>query len=141
MRVALDSNIFVYALDPQSAWNLPAVTIFKQLEAGTMTGVASVLALSEVLTYPFMKSQVLGEGAQLFMEGLLGLDYISTDAEVAIRAARLRAQHGRKLDTPDAIHLATAEIAGAEYFVTNDHALQRLAPAGLKIHLLGEALR
>jgi predicted nucleic acid-binding protein len=87
-----------------------------------------------------MVSSDKGEDAQLFMEGLEGIDYVPTDVEVAIRAGRLRARYGTKLSTPDAVHLASAMMAGAEIFITNDHALLKLKLKDLKVHLLGEPL-
>ena len=140
MRIALDSNVFIYALERNIEWSKPAIAILRQLEGETITGVASVLCLSEVLAYPFMKSQQMGEDAQLFMEGLGGIDYIPMDAEIAIRAGRLRAAHGPKLKTPDAIHLATALWEHADLFVTNDRELLKLTLLDLKIHPLGEPL-
>lgn len=140
MRLGLDSNVFIYALSRDGAWSEAAVAVLRQLESGGATGVASVLALSEVLAHPFRVSAEMGEAAQLFMEGLEGLDYVAVNEEVAIRAARLRAQHGIKLSTPDAIHLASAMAAGAEVFITNDHALLKLKLEGLHIRLVGEPL-
>ncbi len=138
MRIALDSNIFIYALEQNSDWSKSAIAVLRQLEGDRVTGVASVLCLSEVLAAPFMESQQMGDDAQLFMEGLEGLDYIPMNAEIAIRAGRLRAAHGPKLKTPDSIHLATALWERADYFVTNDRELLKLA--NLKIILLGEPL-
>jgi predicted nucleic acid-binding protein len=51
-------------------------------------------------------------------------------------------QHGSvyvdaKLKTPDAIHAATALLAGCALFVTNDPAFKRIA--GLPVGLLSEA--
>ncbi len=44
--------------------------------------------------------------------------------EIAEEAARLRALHGVK--TPDAIQFATAKLAGASWFLTNDGSLPSL---------------
>jgi len=43
---------------------------------------------------------------------------------IAEQAARLRAQY--RLRTPDAIHIATAMIAGCDAFLTNDRDLKRV---------------
>lgn len=43
---------------------------------------------------------------------------------IAERAAHLRAQY--RLRTPDAIHIATAMIAGCDAFLTNDLNLKRV---------------
>jgi predicted nucleic acid-binding protein len=142
VRIALDSNIFIYVLREASEWSQSAREVLEYIQTGAATGVASVLCLSEVLPYPFRKSEQTGRNAQLFMEGLEGLDYVAMDIEVALGAARLRGEYGTKLSLPDAIHLASAMAAGADVFVTNDHGLLKLNLKGaLRIHLLGEPLK
>ena len=81
-----------------------------------------------------------GEQAQLAMEGVEGLDYIPLDIEVAILAARLRANNWKKLSLQDSIHLASALRVRADVFVTNDKDLLDMAVGRLKIRLLGEPL-
>ena len=141
MRIALDSNVFMYALAAHPVWGRPSYEILKQLEAGGDTGVASCMCLTEVMAQPAAVSAGLGEHAQLFMEGLEHIDYIPVDLEVALEAGRLRARNGPRLRTPDAIHLATAITQQADVFVTNDHGLLKLKLEGqTRVHLLGEPL-
>jgi predicted nucleic acid-binding protein len=52
------------------------------------------------------------------------LEWIAPDLEIANLAARLRAKY--KLETPDAIHAATAILRGATAFVTNDSSFERI---------------
>ena len=54
-----------------------------------------------------------------------GLDTIPVSSPIAEEAARLRALHG--LAAADAIQLATALIAGASAFLTNDARFPRLS--------------
>jgi predicted nucleic acid-binding protein len=61
---------------------------------------------------------------------------IAITQDVLERAANLRATVGLK--TPDAIHAATALVAGCALLVTNDPAFRRVA--GLPVGLLSEAL-
>jgi len=49
---------------------------------------------------------------------------IDVDGMIAERAADLRARYN--LRTPDAIHIATAIVAGCDAFLTNDLALRRV---------------
>lgn len=51
------------------------------------------------------------------------------------RAARLRAEV-LSLRTPDAIHVATAKVAGGDAFVTNDKGLCQVA--GLSLRLISD---
>jgi predicted nucleic acid-binding protein len=139
LRIALDSNVFIYALSRHPEWSGPAFQLLASIERGKATGVASVLCLMEVIVQPQSISVEQGDNAQLFMEGLHGIDYFSVDAEVAIRASRLRAGFGPKLRTPDALHLSTALVEQADIFVTNDRDLLGLGVAGLKIVSLSDA--
>jgi predicted nucleic acid-binding protein len=47
---------------------------------------------------------------------------IDVDRQIAERAAAIRAAHGYR--TPDALHLATAAVVGADVFVSNDERLR-----------------
>jgi predicted nucleic acid-binding protein len=63
------------------------------------------------------------------------LTLVDVTREVARRAAQLRARH--RLRPADALQAATALVAGATAFVTNDRSLARLSPA-LDVVLLDE---
>jgi predicted nucleic acid-binding protein len=131
----------MYALAAHPVWGKPSYEILKRLETGDDTGVASCICLTEVMAQPAAVSAELGEGAQIFMEGLEHLDYIPVDLEVAVVAGRLQAQSGSRLRTPDSLHLATAISQRADLFVTNDHGLLKLKLEGhTRVHLLGEPL-
>jgi predicted nucleic acid-binding protein len=58
------------------------------------------------------------------------------DSATAVRAAELRAAYGVRV--PDALHLATAVVSGAEIFITNDRGLKRVK--GIEVYDLKEAL-
>ena len=49
---------------------------------------------------------------------------INLNTTIAIKAAELRATHNLK--TPDALHLATAIVSGADAFLTNDKGFKRV---------------
>lgn len=80
-----------------------------------LSGVGSVLLLPEVLSRP-MRNRATGQIALLV--ALLGrLELRSVDARTAQLATTLGAAH--ELRAADAVHLATAVIAGADRFITN----------------------
>jgi predicted nucleic acid-binding protein len=58
---------------------------------------------------------------------------VEVTANIASEASRIRAESS--LRTPDALHLATALIQKADWFVTNDKAFTRLLNLPLKIGL------
>ena len=71
-------------------------------------------------------TNLLLRGANLRLE--------STDAQVAIRAAQLRAKY--HLRTPDALHVATALEHSCQAFLTNDRDLLRVGE--LRVLLLDD---
>jgi predicted nucleic acid-binding protein len=90
-----------------------------------MRGVTSTTTLAEVLVQPLRRGNVAL--ANLYQRLLLHSDYLDivpVTGSVAVRAATLRADYGLKL--PDALHLAVAQEAGCEAFLTNDRALSRV---------------
>jgi len=134
-RVALDTVVFIYAFERHPQCGARAQVIFQALEAGRCQGIASVLALGEILA-----------GVQKAAHADLQLRYRDVltrfpnltllDAGVAVMEtmADLRARYG--IPTPDAIHLATALVGGARAFVTNDLRLRQVQE--LEIILLEE---
>jgi predicted nucleic acid-binding protein len=67
----------------------------------------------------------------------IGLKVVATDTEIAQNAALLRAKYSLK--TIDAIHLATAIVAGCDAFLTNDHIFRRVSE--LRILVLDDLSR
>lgn len=92
-----------------------------------------MIALAEILPHPIARKQEHYVSA--YREMLLNSTYIAAmdvTAEVAVRAAHLRAQYNLK--TPDALHLATAIEAGCQAFLTNDADLKRVP--GIRVLVL-----
>jgi predicted nucleic acid-binding protein len=96
------------------------------LEQPGHAAVTSTITMTELLVKPYRS---LEEKAVRKIYGLLSiypnLEWIAPDLEIADRAARLRAVY--KLETPDALHAATAVRSGATGFVTNDSRFERIA--------------
>lgn len=64
--------------------------------------------------------------------------FVPTNQEIALLAADIIRQDRLKLRNVDAIHLATAALAGAGEFWTNDRALQRIKVKDLRVKMLEE---
>lgn len=106
--------------------------IFQPLAEGRRRGVTSALALTELLVPYFRRGE--REQAELLRRTLAsypGLTIFDADSRVAARAAEIRAR--TQFKPMDAIHVATAIVAGAEAFLTND---RRLARTGAGIEIL-----
>lgn len=52
---------------------------------------------------------------------------VPVDDVVCVKAGQLRADYGKSLRLPDALHLATALFANADIFITNDKKLATVA--------------
>jgi predicted nucleic acid-binding protein len=95
------------------------------IERGDSTGVASTVAMTEVLVGPYRDAD---EQRVADSYGLLStypnLDWIAPDLEIADLAANLRAVH--RLQTPDALHAATAIRRRATGLITNDAAFEKV---------------
>jgi predicted nucleic acid-binding protein len=118
---ALDSNVLIYILEHNE-------TFFEAAQSAVQTALdsgkpicLSILVLTEVLS---------GTNDKLALEFLTASQFTLHDLnqDIAIRAGKLRfAQPG--LRTPDSIHLATAQAAGARHFITNDDRLCKIDAA------------
>lgn len=117
--IYLDSCILIYALEDRSARGDAVRAALSQ--TGSLVG-ASDLALHECLVVPLREKNV--ELRDRYLAMFDRLERISLDAAAFIRAAELRADFGLK--TPDALHLAAAQLSGCDEFWTND---KRLAAA------------
>jgi len=124
LAVYVDSNIFIYAVQKSDQWAAPAEVLLKAVDEGRVRAVASELVLAEVLTRPFKLGNMTHvERYQHLLSSRSGLSMISVSRDVLVLAAQLRADKGFKLF--DAIHVATARLAGSEFFLTQDERLGR----------------
>ena len=121
--IALDTSAFIYLIEKNPAF-FPAVEpIFQAIDAGAVQAMTSVLTLLEVLVKPLEANAVtLADDFRAALAASANLRVVDVDRSVAEQSARIRATYGYR--TPDAIHLATAQLAGAEAFVTNDDKLR-----------------
>lgn len=83
---------------------------------------ASPLVLHECLVKPLRDGDL--ETRSRFLSAYERMVHLELDDTVFLHAAELRARHGLK--TPDALHLAAAQLAGCRELWTND---ARLAAA------------
>ena len=99
--------------------------IFVWLEGPRGQAVTSTITMLELLVQPYRLSDI--DRVNRFY-GLLSthphLDWTAPTLEIADLGARLRAEHNLK--TPDALQAATAIVAEATGFISNDPVFQRL---------------
>lgn len=133
--VYLDSNSIIYTVERIEPYAELLDPLWHAAEARQFGLIGSVLVLLEALVKPLRAGDTLL--LDVYRDLLLdSAEYrlVSLDDDIAERAAQLRAQHG--LQTPDAIHAATALQQKVGLFVTNDAAFARVAE--LPVALLSE---
>jgi predicted nucleic acid-binding protein len=112
---AFDADVVIYAGADGHPLGRRVRALF-EVGAGNTAGIGSVLLLPEVLAKPMRDGATDEVGA---LVGLLSrLELRPVDPATAEVATSLAASH--RLRAADAVHLATAVMAGADRFITNN---------------------
>jgi len=116
---AFDADVLIYAAVPGHDLGERVLALFLAESTGDdapLAGVGSTLLLPEVLTRPTRDGR---EDEIATLAGLLArIDLRPVDEETATLAVALGSAYG--LRSADAVHLATAVMAGADRFLTNN---------------------
>jgi len=120
--LALDSCTLIYCLEADPVFGPAAEQVLRSIYAGRNRGIASPLALMELLVGPYR----LGETSRAndfyaTLHRFPNLLWVSLTCRIADRAAQLRGEY--RIGAVDSVHLATALEGGATLFVTNDRGL------------------
>ena len=136
-RIALDTSVFIYHLQPNPKYLAYTDLIFSWLERSESKAITSTITMTELLVLPYREGDE--QRADDFY-GLLStypnLDWIAPNLEIADLAARIRALH--RLQTPDALQAATAAHSQASGLITNDAVFKRVE--GFQTLVLDELL-
>jgi predicted nucleic acid-binding protein len=135
--VGLDTAPLIYFAE-RHPYYLPLVRpFFLAVERGDIEAVTSTVTLTEVLVHPFRQgNHVLAERYSRILLNSKNLKTIPVTTEIAAEAAQIRASH--RLKTPDALQIATARLADATAFLTNDDRFASIP--GIEIILLDKLL-
>jgi predicted nucleic acid-binding protein len=135
-KIALDTVIFIYALEGNSQFGESAARILQSIEYGECRGMSSDLVLAELMVKPLREGKPeIAEEYASELPSFPNLTFITPSREVIIVGAKLRSKTNLKLI--DALHLATAINQKCQIFITNDTAMKCNVP-GLDIWLLSE---
>ncbi len=124
-RLYIDANCFIYLFESHPVFGHPARSLFSVVEQGKYKALTSTLTLLEVMAGPikYGKEELAHEYAEL-ISTFPNLTLCDMNQDVACRAARFRASG---VKSPDSIHLATAVVCEADYFITEDSCLCKIA--------------
>jgi predicted nucleic acid-binding protein len=123
--VTLDSAPIIYFLQDHPAFARFIAPVFDAADRGDLGIVISAITLAEVLTGPLQaKDEVLAARYRETLTRSSGWQLWPVDEEVAVTAARLRAEH--RFRTPDAIQIATTIASRSHALLTNDKQLRKV---------------
>jgi predicted nucleic acid-binding protein len=135
--VGFDTMVFIYQFEDHPTFAPLTQQLFEAVERGQVSAHISVLVAGEVLTGP--KKAGNQEILLLYRHILSNYPNLVLDPvtmQVMECMSDLRARYNLK--TPDAIHVATALLHGAQAFVTNDERLRQVEAEGLDILVLSD---
>ncbi len=136
VNVALDSVIFIYALEGNLEFGQLARQMLEMIEQRKCQGFACDLVIAELMVKPLRQGYPeIAEEYARDLPSFPNLKFCSITQKIVIGAARLRGNSN--LGLIDALHLATAVEFGCTVFLTNDAAL-RHPDVRLDIWMLGD---
>jgi predicted nucleic acid-binding protein len=132
MRVYLDANFFIRFVEARDEI---VTSFFREATAARIGLVTSELTLLEVLVGAIKRGDPRAVDAfeRLLAPADSPIEIVAIDRSVLRRAAEGRVSHGNK--TPDAIHVATAEVALCDVMATSDAGM-KLPPSLRRCALL-----
>lgn len=135
--IALDTNIFIIALDEENPKNKYARALLEKIKVNQTRVFISVIVLEEFFVKVYKTKQQKNIDYNLEFISLNGLcTILDVNRQIALLAASLRAEY-LSLRAPDAIHLATAIASGAKVFITTDRRIPKNVK-GLKVIVLSK---
>jgi uncharacterized protein len=131
MKLYLDANTIIYGVEGVAGWRDGVTLWTAQVDAGAGLLITSKHSRLECRVLPLRQSNqaLLSTFDAFFSRDNLVLLDISGD--VLEQATDLRARY--RFRTPDAIHLATAVLVGADAFLTGDDDLKRCTEVRVEI--------
>jgi predicted nucleic acid-binding protein len=133
--VGVDTAPLIYFIERHPVYLSFVRPFFEAVERGDIQVVTLALTLTEVLVHPYKYgNQDLAYRYSSILLNSRNLTTIPVSAYIAAEAARIRAAY--RFKTPDSIQVATAQVAGAAAFLSNDG---RLGPIpGLRLVFLDD---
>lgn len=128
--IYLDSCVVIYAVEDRGA---RGDAVRRRLAESA----ESVVAITPLVTLECLVGPLREQNQALhdhYLRALKHFRLLTLEPEHYLRAAELRARHG--IRTPDALHLAAAQLHGCDQLWTNDNRLASAA-RGLEVVVTG----
>lgn len=134
-KIFVDTAPLIYWFEEHPNYIQKLVRFFDEITEKQIPLMTSMVTYIEVLTYPEkMGNRLLSGKYRNYFTNSDQLTIYPLDVTVADAAIRLRARHALK--TPDAIQLATAQVCGCDYVLSNDRNWQGVR--GVRVLLVSE---
>lgn len=130
--IYLDSCIVIYAVEDDGARGDEVRR--RLIESADVVVAISPLVILECLVGPLREENLVLHDH--YVRALKQFRLLPLEPEHHVRAAELRARHG--IRTPDALHLAAAQLHGCDQLWTNDNRMAAAA-GGLSVVVMGQA--
>lgn len=128
--VALDTPIFIYFIERDPRFLEIVRPVFSAIHEGDFQGVTSSLTLLEVLVVPYRAGDLpMIDRYEALLTRSQGLRLVDLDRLLLKTAAQLRAKS--TMNSPDAIQMAAALVAGCRVLLTNDRKIPSVS--GLQV--------
>ena len=134
-KIFVDTAPLIYWFEEHPTYIQKLIRFFDEITEKQIPLMTSMVTYIEVLTYPEKTGNRLLSGKyRSYFTNSDQLTIYPLDVTVADAAIRLRARHALK--TPDAIQLATAQVCGCDYVLSNDRNWQGVS--GVHVLLVAE---
>lgn len=136
--VYVETPAVIYTVEPHPAYAPLLRPLWEAAQAQSIQIITSELTLLEALVHPLRRQDVVLQAAyERLLLSTQEVKLLPLTQDVLCEAARLRAVIPG-LRTPDALHAATALLAGCALFLTNDNGFRRVP--GLPLVILDDVL-
>lgn len=122
--VYLDTSPVIYSVEKIEPYSSLLQPVWAAAHTGQFTLIGSELLLLETLVKPLQQKDTILENSFRQLLASREFQLLPITSHVLEEALSLRATLGIK--TPDAIHAATALLASADLFLTNDKVFHRV---------------
>lgn len=135
--VYIDTNLFIYFLDQNTAFFPVSADILQAVEQGKFFAFTGDITVAEALVKPYQinnLSLISAFKSFFFADNFLSI--VSHKADTFDLCAQLRAKY--KMKFADALHYASAIKSGCKFFITNDKGIR--STNELEVILISELL-
>ena len=130
--VYFDASPIIFSVEKIEPYVSILKPIWRSAQVGNLSLIGSELLLLETLVKPIQKKDTaLEESFRDLLQRSREFRLLPINTSVIEMAARLRATVNLK--TPDAIHAATALIAGCALFITHDPIFRRVSELNVSV--------